>query len=63
LDKQSKEFLSEASRKLILSPRVVHRTIKLARTIADISGEENVSVQHLAEAMQYRSKSMFVESE
>ncbi|MEI7919162.1 MAG: hypothetical protein WCH65_02930 [bacterium] len=31
-----KNFLSEASRKLTLSTRVVHRTIKLARTIADI---------------------------
>jgi magnesium chelatase family protein len=36
LDQQSKDFLIEASKKLILSPRVVHRTIKLARTIADM---------------------------
>ncbi|HBB03631.1 TPA: hypothetical protein DCZ39_01845 [Patescibacteria group bacterium] len=36
LDNACKEFLATASRKLILSTRVVHRTIKLARTIADI---------------------------
>jgi len=58
-----KNFLSEASRKLTLSTRVVHRTIKLARTIADIQWEEYVTINHLAEAMQYRSKTMFVESE
>lgn len=58
-----KNFLAEAARKLTLSTRVVHRTIKLARTIADISGEDTVAVKHLAEALQYRSKTMFVESE
>ncbi|MEI8007926.1 MAG: hypothetical protein WCI00_00275 [bacterium] len=58
-----KNFLAEAARKLILSTRVVHRTIKLARTIADIQGQEFVTITHLAEALQYRSKTMFVESE
>jgi predicted ATPase with chaperone activity len=37
--------------------------MKLARTIADIQGQESVSIQHLAEALQYRSKTMFVEME
>jgi len=36
LDTQVKEFLKDAARKLTLSPRVIHRTIKLARTIADM---------------------------
>ena len=63
LDQACKDFLAEASRKLTLSTRVVHRTIKLARTIADIQGEETVAVKHLAEALQYRSKTMFVEME
>ncbi len=63
LDKQCKDFLADASRKLTLSTRVVHRTIKLARTIADIQWEEQVTINHLAEAMQYRSKTMFVETE
>lgn len=63
LDQQSKDFLIQAAQKLVLSPRVVHRTIKLARTIADMEGAENISIQHLAEAMQYRSRTMFVEQE
>jgi magnesium chelatase family protein len=63
LNQWCKDFLAEASRKLTLSTRVVHRTIKLARTIADIQWQEFVTINHLAEAMQYRSKTMFVESE
>jgi magnesium chelatase family protein len=63
LNDECKNFLSEASKKLTLSTRVVHRTIKLARTIADIQAEEIVAVKHLAEALQYRSKTMFVEAE
>jgi magnesium chelatase family protein len=42
---------------------VLHRTIKLARTIADMNGEEAVGVKHLAEAIQYRSKTMFIDEE
>ena len=63
LDQWCKDFLAEASRKLTLSTRVVHRTIKLARTIADIQSQDFITINHLAEAMQYRSKTMFVESE
>ncbi|MFA7298502.1 MAG: YifB family Mg chelatase-like AAA ATPase [Candidatus Absconditabacterales bacterium] len=63
LDQDCKDFLATASRKLILSTRVVHRTIKLARTIADIQGQDFVTINHLAEALQYRSKTMFVEAE
>jgi len=63
LTDECKDFLSNAAKKLTLSTRVVHRTIKLARTIADIQAEESVAVKHLAEALQYRSKTMFVEAE
>ena len=63
LDDACKSFLAEASRKLILSTRVVHRTMKLARTIADIQNQDTVTINHLAEALQYRSKTMFVENE
>lgn len=63
LDDSCKSFLAEASRKLTLSTRVVHRTIKLARTIADIQDQEVITINHLAEALQYRSKTMFVEVE
>jgi magnesium chelatase family protein len=39
-----------------LSARAHHRVLKLARTIADLSAEEQISPQHLAEALQYRPK-------
>ena len=63
LDSQCKDFLSQAANALNLSGRVVHRTIKLARTIADMNGQENILVQHLSEAIQYRSKTMFIDEE
>ena len=62
LSEDVKKFLTIASEKLVLSPRVIHRIIKLARTIADMEWNENLEVKHLAEAMQYRSKSMFVDN-
>ena len=63
LSSECKDFLSQASDKLNLSWRVVHRTIKLARTIADMQDKSDISVQNLAEAIQYRSRTMFVDSE
>ncbi|MDR2190784.1 MAG: ATP-binding protein [Candidatus Peribacteria bacterium] len=61
LDSTCKDFLSQASSALNLSGRVVHRTIKLARTIADMQNVPHIVVQHLAEAMQYRNRTMFIE--
>jgi magnesium chelatase family protein len=45
---------------LNLSARVDHRTqsVKLARTIADLAGCEEIESVHLAEALQYRPKLM-----
>jgi magnesium chelatase family protein len=61
LSKEAKDFLTNAAKKLVLSPRVVHRIIKLGRTIADMDSNEELDVKYLAEAMQYRSKTMFIE--
>ncbi len=63
LSSECKDFLSKAADKLNLSGRVVHRTIKLARTIADMNDKDDISVQNLAEAIQYRSRTMFVDNE
>lgn len=63
LDSWSKDFLSQAANKLTLSPRIIHRIIKLSRTIADMQWDEKLEIKHLAEAMQYRSKTMFVSQE
>lgn len=63
LDEQAESLLKQAAQKLTLSPRVIHRIIKLARTIADIDDSDDILTKHIAEALQYRSKSMFVDVE
>lgn len=47
-----------AVRQMDLSARSYHRVLKLARTIADVAGEERIAVQHLAEALQYRPRGL-----
>ncbi|MEK9184559.1 MAG: magnesium chelatase, partial [Patescibacteria group bacterium] len=51
-----KNILNTSATKLGLSARAYHRVIKLARTIADLAGKENVETSHIAEALQYRPK-------
>lgn len=63
LDPASKELITTASQRLNLSGRLVHRLIKLSRTIADMQGSNDIGTTHLMEALNYRSKTMFVESE
>ncbi len=47
-------LLEDAADRLGLSPRAIHRVLKVARTIADLEGSEGVGEVHLAEAVQYR---------
>ena len=49
-------LLRLAVSKMNLSARSYHRTIKLARTIADLEASKNINPQHIAEALQYRPK-------
>ncbi|MDO8649667.1 MAG: YifB family Mg chelatase-like AAA ATPase [Candidatus Peregrinibacteria bacterium] len=54
LDAASSKLLLSAVARLGLSARSYHRTIKVARTIADLSGSDAIELSHVAEALQYR---------
>ena len=59
LDPSGKALLERAMKQMHLTARGYHRVLKLARTIADLDGGEDISPAHLAEAVQYRSKNPY----
>ncbi|MGD8547183.1 MAG: YifB family Mg chelatase-like AAA ATPase [Thiohalophilus sp.] len=54
LDNAPAMFLRAAIARLGLSARAYHRVLKLARTIADLAGEESIATAHISEAIAYR---------
>ena len=60
LDTEGLTLIKAAMSQLQLSARAYHRILKLARTIADLAGEEEIKSTHLAEALQYRPKGIMV---
>jgi magnesium chelatase family protein len=56
LSPKVQELLDSSAKKLDLSPRSYHRVIKIARTIADLDNQKEISENHILEALQYRPK-------
>ncbi len=56
LDADAEKSLISAAKSLKLSPRGYHRTIKVARTIADLADSPTIETPHMLEALQYRSR-------
>jgi magnesium chelatase family protein len=50
----ARTFLLRAAERLGWSGRAVHRVLKVARTIADLAGTDDIGVEQVAEAVQYR---------
>lgn len=57
-DGEGLAFVRAAAERLKLSARGFHRTLKVARTIADLDGAEQVARVHVAEALAYRAESV-----
>jgi magnesium chelatase family protein len=54
LDASGRRLMEQAMTRLGLSARAFHRVLKVARSIADLNGENNIQVPHLSEAIGYR---------
>lgn len=55
IDEMSRELLARAVSQLGLSARAYDRVLRIARTIADLAGSDNVEALHIAEAIRYRT--------
>src|SRR5262245_25130514 len=55
IDARGRRLLETASERLGLSARAYTRILRVARTVADLAGDEEITTSHLAEAIQYRS--------
>lgn len=56
LSESVRNILDQSAERLALSARAYHRVIKIARTIADLEGSNEITEPHILEALQYRPK-------
>ncbi len=56
LDDEAGQLMRLAMQQFSLSARAFHRTLKIARTVADLAGKDRIGAAHLAEAIQYRRR-------
>jgi len=54
MDQETKSFIRHLFEQLDMTARSFHRTLRVARTIADLAGSENIEQTHIAEAVSYR---------
>lgn len=54
MEKDAQTLLFQAMRRLAGSGRALHRALRVARTIADLEGEDTLAARHVAQAVQYR---------
>jgi magnesium chelatase family protein len=57
-DAEGAALLRQAAEALQLSARGFHRTLRVARTLADLDGEEGIARLHIAEALSYRGETL-----
>lgn len=55
MDRPEKELLEKIAKTMDFSARAYHKTLKVARTIADLEGSEKIKAEHLTEAVCYRA--------
>jgi magnesium chelatase family protein len=58
MEESAAALLKAAMRKLQLSARAYHRVLKVSRTIADLAASDIICTEHVAEAVQYRSRTL-----
>lgn len=58
ISQEAKQILDTSAKKFGFSPRVYHKLLKLARTIADLDGSDDVEEGHILESLSYRPRAI-----